>query len=759
LRLLQVLDRSTYGWVEYVEHLPLSDHQAATRYYQRAGMLLGILYALSGADFHHENIIASGEQPVLIDLEMLMSAIARKEESLEAKSNASSMAFEQFTYSVLSTSFLPSWETGGDGQAYDISGLGGSGGQRTQFRRLVWKNINTDGMVLGHEDAKTTSNSNLPMLNDIYLSPGDYVEELCDGFRQIYQVLLTHREALLAASPLVKLAHQRIRAIFRPTQVYASLLKETLQPKFLRNGVERSMALDVLCKPFLRNENKPHSWQIIAAEQRAMEQLDIPLFTTHPHSDDLKIGSHQFIDRYFVEPSYDLVVTRLRGFNADNLEQQLGFIRNSLYASIADETKRPLSLSKPAPKFDATILSGEVLVQQAIAIALELQKHVVRATDGSVTWMGLDYMPQSGRLQQKPMGYDFYDGSSGVALFLSALVKVTGNEAFRDLALGALQSIHPLFQNLSSGDEKSIQKIGIGGGKGLSSIVYTLVRCSQFLAEPMLLKDAQRIASLITPDRITKDHNFDLMSGSAGAILGLLTLHQAIADPAVLEQAITCGHHLLNHRTASHSGLRTWATLNEKLLTGLSHGASGIAYALLRLYETTQDAVFLDAATEAIAYERSVFSAIAQNWPDFRSEKPRFLNSWCHGAAGIGLARLGSLAILDTDDIRQDIEMALHTTQQLGVHEIDHLCCGNFGRIETLLVGAQQLGRSELSKTAHKQAAWAVHRAEINGSFQIFPNLFKGAYNPGFFQGTAGIGYELLRLAYPEKLPSALLWK
>jgi type 2 lantibiotic biosynthesis protein LanM len=385
-------------------------------------------------------------------------------------------------------------------------------------------------------------------------------------------------------------------------------------------------------------------------------------------------------------------MTRLRQLNETDLEQQIGFIRSSLYTNVASDFARSLPLSEqPALNLDAIApATREILIQQVVDIALELQKRAVRATDGSVTWMGMDYMPESGRLQQKPMGYDFYDGTSGVALFLSALAKVTRSEEFHDLALGALQPIFNLLRNLKFVREQSIlEKWGVGGCKGFGSILYTLVRSSQFLAEPNLLNDAQSIASLVTPELIASDRKFDVMSGAAGAILGLLTLHQATANPAVLQHAITCGHHLLNHRTASNAGPRAWATLNGKLLTGFSHGASGLAYSLLRLYETTQDPVFREAATEAFAYERSVFSPIAQNWPDFRSEKPEFLTSWCHGAPGIGLARLGSLAILDTDEIRQEIEIALKTTQKFGMHGIDHLCCGNFGRIEMLLIAAQ----------------------------------------------------------------------
>ena len=55
----------------------------------------------------------------------------------------------------------------------------------------------------------------------------------------------------------------------------------------------------------------------------------------------------------------------------------------------------------------------------------------------------------------------------------------------------------------------------------------------------------------------------------------------------------------------------------------------------------------------------------------------RFLVTWCHGAPGIALARLGSLSIYQTDEILQDVEVALQTTQKYGLQGVDHLCCGN----------------------------------------------------------------------------------
>ncbi|MBZ5604295.1 MAG: hypothetical protein LAO79_18490, partial [Acidobacteriia bacterium] len=79
------------------------------------------------------------------------------------------------------------------------------------------------------------------------------------------------------------------------------------------------------------------------------------------------------------------------------------------------------------------------------------------------------------------------------------------------------------------------------------------------------------------------------------------------------------------------------------MLTGFSHGAAGIAYALERLSRATAMAEFRDAASEARAYESAVFSKDRGNWPDLRFPVtklgPVFQTTWCHGATGIGLGR------------------------------------------------------------------------------------------------------------------------
>lgn len=74
LKCAQILSRGTYGWMEYVEHLPCTSREEVQSDYQRAGQLICLLYMLGSIDIHNENLIVNGAYPYLIDLETILSA-------------------------------------------------------------------------------------------------------------------------------------------------------------------------------------------------------------------------------------------------------------------------------------------------------------------------------------------------------------------------------------------------------------------------------------------------------------------------------------------------------------------------------------------------------------------------------------------------------------------------------------------------------------------------------------------------------------
>ncbi|MFB2920440.1 type 2 lanthipeptide synthetase LanM family protein [Aerosakkonema funiforme] len=740
-KVLKVCDRQTYGWVEYVEHLPCEDEAAAQRFYQRSGMLLALLYALRVVDCHRENLIANGEHLVLIDMESIMHQEVNLMVDLAEQTEADTSVNLQFSDSVLRTGLLPHWEfTKNNRIAYDNSALGS----------------------FDPEPGKPIP-SNVATLNGIPLSPDRYLDRIVTGFAQMYRFLIEKRKLLLAPdSPLEILQNQRVRFIFRATRIYGSILQKSLAPQFLRNGIDRSIELEVLARAFLVATQKPDAWPIFHAEVKAMEQLDIPYFAAYTNSKAITVGLDRPIEDYFKAPSYQDVVNLLQNLNETDLTQQIEIIKGSFYARLARKavTENNPSINQ-AEYSQISPLTKTQLLQEATRIATEIQARAIWGADGSVKWISFAYIPDVERFQLMPLPEDFYNGNGGIALFLSALDYVRQTSQFRDLALGALLSIRKFLQTADFESTRRFVRRGIGGATGLASIIYTLVMTSRFLKEPTLVEDALGIANLITPEIIASDKQFDIIGGAAGAILGLLALHSETKDSGVLDKAIICGQHLLAHRTSVNGKPKAWKILGQKQYTGFSHGTAGIAYALLRLYAVTQDPAYLDAAREGIAYENSVFSAVAANWPDLRAfaqqnGEPGFMVSWCHGATGIGLARLGGLSILKTDEIDGDVQVSLQTTQKHTLQDVDCLCCGNFGRIEMLLFAAETLSRPELLAVAEKRAAWAVRRAEQAGGY-LFPKLPNSVFTPSFFQGTSGIGYQLLRLAYPEVLPCVLL--
>jgi len=757
-KLLKTLNGLDYGWVEFVEALPCQTKEQVKRYYQRCGMQLCLVYVLEATDLHFENIIAHGEDPVIIDLETLMHPQLYEGENLEVAKDAEYLANQQLIHSVLHTGLLPRWQFSSEKQRYDLSGLGAVGQQDTSVRVPKWNNINTDNMILEYEYLKTQAVTNLPFLNAADLALNDYVEDIVEGFQQMYRLLIKHRLMLLAPnSPLTALANQQIRFVFRPTKIYSFISAAALNPKFLRDGAEQSIQLDILSRVMLLSDTKPLFWSILSGEKQALEKMDIPLFTACSNSDDLRITSNQLIKKCFTEPSFNLVLSRLNQLSDENLEQQIKIIRGSLYSRTTNDF-HSYSLSEINETcLDVSIsLTEQEIVHHAMMIAADLQKQVIGATVGSAIWIAPQFIHEAQCFQLAPTNHSLYDGNCGVALFLAALEKVTGDTQFHHLALNALQPLHKDLSVPSS--SLMARKISLGAATGYGSLIYGLVRISQFINEPVLLEDAKRLAFLITPDLIAADKYFDIISGSAGAILGLLALQNSYPDSDVLEQAITCGHHLLANRINNNKGYRTWATLNGQLLTGFSHGAAGIAYALLRLYQATDKAIFLEAACEAIGYENSAFIPESGNWSDFRFSQTgsSYVCSWCHGAPGIGLARVGGLDILNTVEIKRDIEVAVSTTRQQKLSRMDHLCCGNLGLVELLLTAGIKLSQPQLIEVAMKQATAIIIRAKQRGGFGYTPPL---SYHPGFFQGAAGIGYELLRLAYPDQLPSVLLWE
>src|SRR5262249_28480731 len=104
LRTFRVLDRGDYGWVEFVQAQPCHRPAELGSYHQRLGALLAILHMAGAVDFHFQNLVAAGEQPVAVDLESLFHPALPLAESAPADERLAAKALGE---SVLRVGLLP----------------------------------------------------------------------------------------------------------------------------------------------------------------------------------------------------------------------------------------------------------------------------------------------------------------------------------------------------------------------------------------------------------------------------------------------------------------------------------------------------------------------------------------------------------------------------------------------------------------------------------------------------------------------------
>jgi lantibiotic modifying enzyme len=368
---------------------------------------------------------------------------------------------------------------------------------------------------------------------------------------------------------------------------------------------------------------------------------------------------------------------------------------------------------------------------------------------GAVTWLAPDGEGTAHR-RPAPLGPHLYDGSAGVAVFMAAYYLATGDPVSRDLALGAVGRLRATLSLLARTPARP-RSLAIGGLVGLGSFVYTFLLLARWLGRAEILDSARHAAALLTPERVVADVRLDVVGGAAGALLAVLRLEREESLPGdersrALDLARACGEHLMAHRGAWSSRARA----GRPALSGFAHGAAGISYALMKLFERTGGPALRDAALEGFAFERSLHDRRTGTWLDPRSGRPVEQAAWCHGAPGIALGRAGSVDALRDPEVRDDMEQALSVTEALPDVPRDHLCCGNIGRVEILNTAGRLLGRPELVRQARALAGRVLQRAADRG-------LSLDASLSSLFRGAAGVGYSLLRLARPDRLPCLLL--
>lgn len=740
LPILPVLDCGGHGYTAVVHPKACVTEGAVGRFFERQGELLALFYGLLATDFHCENVIASGEHPYPIDLESLFHGEIG---NLDLPLSDGALESE-IIYSVLRVGLLPERARDqGGATGVDLSGLGGDDGQLSAVGQPAWEGAGTDEMRLVRKRLPLIGGDNRPSLRGEPVSALAWTDSLVSGMTHMYRLLLEHREELCRRGGVLSaFAGDVVRIIARPTRVYASLLGESYHPDLLRDALDRDVFFDRLWS-FAPGRDRLAA--LVRMEQEDLWRGDIPKLTARPGERDL-VHPRGRLERFFSDTGLGLTSRHLGRFGPADLAHQQWIVRAAMITLATDARSGRWVRYTPDP--EACELSREALIAAAERIADRLETKAIRGGE-EATWLGLGFVGEHWVLA--PLGTDLYGGLLGVALFLAQLGALTGRQKYRDLGERAMCTW------LRKERDAGASADAIGGYGGLGAVVYGLARLSRLWDRADLLDVARRRLALFEP-LIASDEIFDVLSGSAGAIGALVAYHDMTGDSEALSISHLCAERLLA-RAAPMTGGLGWpvAETDGRALAGFSHGAAGIAWALLRLFERTGEERYRETASAAVRYERSLFVAAEGNYYDLRpsalaGKDAQFTHAWCHGAPGIGLARAAQLSLLD-ERARDEVRITANTT--LGSLGRGHsVCHGDLGNLELPLRAAALLGDEAMERRARRALGAAVANGEREGWLSGVPLAVE---TPGLMVGLAGMGYQLLRFAAPELVPSVLL--
>ncbi len=751
-RILAVLDRESYGWVEFVAAAPCTTQEEITRFYRRQGGYLALLHLLSAADFHFENLLAAGENPLLIDLEALFHPDIMEYDP----SKPGELAQEALDQSVLSIGMLPQrLRFHADAATIDISGLGAAGTQLTPDKLPVWEGVGTDEMHLTRQHVEFSSAGHRPSLSGQVIDVRSYGAAVAEGFEQLYRLILDKRTAFVAPNgPLARFGEVETRVVARATRTYSLLLQESNHPDLLRNALDRDRLYERLWRDVTTS---PRLARLIQAERRDLHNGDVPIFLAKPASRHLWGSQGEEIAEFLPESGLARVTRRLAAMGEADLARQLWYIHASFAAidgtnshqqsgeSGANQqiqTITPDSAASPAQLLAAARLIGD----QLEGLAHRYREHAV--------WIGLG-LDEHDTWSLAPLTFHLYDGHAGIALFFAYLGAGTGEARYRTLAEAALATTLVQAEGLTHFH-------AIGGFSGWGALLYTLTHLGALWQRPDLWAKALHFVERAIA-QVAQDEQLDIMGGAAGCIGAAAVLYAQTQDATALRLIDLCADHLCVHAQPMTTGVG-WLVPNMggEPLSGFSHGAAGIAWALFKAAAICQNERYRTVAEAALLYERSIYNPAAENWLDLRSDgrtlsgagEPQFMWAWCHGAPGIGLSRLeldpaGADAAMQTE-----IVAALQSTRRHGFGGGHSLCHGALGNLDLLLSAAVAWEDQPLLQETYQIAAKILADGATHGWRCGVPGAVE---TPGLMVGLAGIGYELLRLASPAVVPSILL--
>ena len=323
LKKFSVINKKDHHWMEFIRYEACSSQKEIDDYYINAGMLLCIVYLLNGSDFHYENIISNGTNPILIDHETLLQP------KISSNIKNCFKKTEGFADDTVTRTFLlPNMNK----VLFGNCGFGSC--KQVQLNTLCKESINSFTDFWKVETKFSTQNlfkENIPLFNNQKVYPESNRSNLNKGFSYCYKLFLDNRKALAdKISPLNSFQNKKLRFIWRPTNNYNIILNKSNSFKSLGTIKQRNERIEEYLSRAFKQIPKNHNLRFILNHEVAqLIRGDIPYFEINSSSRNLNT-EFGVIKDFFELDCIENAHRKLKKLSSKDLELQTNIINRSL---------------------------------------------------------------------------------------------------------------------------------------------------------------------------------------------------------------------------------------------------------------------------------------------------------------------------------------------------------------------------------------------------------------------------------------------
>jgi type 2 lantibiotic biosynthesis protein LanM len=733
-----------YGWVQAVENTSLETQYDIQEYYIRAGVLLAAAWGFNLSDAHYENIISTVDGPVIIDLETLFTPDISP--SLGDKDTPE--LDEVVSGSVTSTGLLP--ETSNSASAPEQTLQNGFAIPKIPVdygeARKEWTGINTDGMRIRVVDENIyvpDSPSNVPLLNSNHVTFSANVESVITGF----QMAASH-DRFFPQDDVKKWADGlETRVVLRQTRDYGKIIDGLTTPNVLKDGNQIKYTIDALLADELIDDPDLEEWDIFDAEVESLKRLDVPRFTVSADSNLVELNKESFC-HLVSETGVNKALTDVKSIDDTIIQEQIDAIRLSAHP------QRYGPQTKSDPDVDLLHNYHNIDWDRIAKRTLDTVFNASYKTDNSLSWI-VRKAEYNNAPTIESINDGLYAGRVGIALAV-ALNSYVRNSKSTQSIVDVL--IEPAIDTLRNTPESLHEQNGIGDGIG--SLLYSVTVLHRIYPNGGYDDLSKKIIEQISKDYIDSIENSDVLTGRAGLLLALLTGYKISKNEQTLDKIIYTADSLLSDRIDSAAGHSVWDPDDEHQTpqVGFAHGTTGVAYALLRAYKSTELNRYRDSVEEALNFEYQYYNPETLSWSTAMVDGVSTSESWCYGRAGIVSARVDMERISPGITPENDLHRVIADIYPNVSDATDQICCGSAGSINALLTAATNTETPKYAQQAKTIFKSLLQKQHTRGHFE-FNGHTPRLINPTLFQGLSGIAYISARIQEPAGIPNIQLFK